>query len=147
MPAHESICYDGMVPLLQHDMPIFTSPSASQSGISNNALHDTINCIPFSKEVFPGKAQAAKWGTHLSLWWVTHGPLQCRPSPLDAIGSVCIELLAHLVKAMVFSSSHVWMWVEAWRRLSAKELMLLSCVVGEDSWESLGLQGDSTSPS
>ena len=30
--------------------------------------------------------------------------------------------------------------------LSAKELMLLNCGVGEDSWESLGLQGDPTSP-
>ena len=28
------------------------------------------------------------------------------------------------------------------RRLSAKELMILNCSVGEDSWESLGLQGD-----
>ena len=27
-------------------------------------------------------------------------------------------------------------------RLSAEELMLLNCGVGEDSWESLGLQGD-----
>ena len=33
------------------------------------------------------------------------------------------------------------------RKLSAKELMLLNCDVGEDSWESLGLQGDPTSPS
>ena len=32
-----------------------------------------------------------------------------------------------------------------WRRLSAEELMLLNCGVGEDSWESLGLQGDPTS--
>ena len=32
-----------------------------------------------------------------------------------------------------------------WRRLSTKELMLLNCGVGEDSWESLGLQGDPTS--
>ena len=31
-----------------------------------------------------------------------------------------------------------------WRRLSAEELMLLNCGVGEDSWESLGLQGDPT---
>ena len=30
------------------------------------------------------------------------------------------------------------------RRLSAKELMFLSCGVGEDSCESLGLQGDQT---
>ena len=35
--------------------------------------------------------------------------------------------------------------VGLWRRLSAKELMLLNCVVGEDSWESLGLQGNPTS--
>ena len=34
-----------------------------------------------------------------------------------------------------------------WRKLSAEELMLLNCGVGEDSWESLGLQGDPTSPS
>ena len=33
-----------------------------------------------------------------------------------------------------------------WRRLRAEELMLLKCGVGEDSWESLGLQGDPTSP-
>ena len=33
-----------------------------------------------------------------------------------------------------------------WRRLRAEKLMLLSCGVGEDSWESLGLQGDPTSP-
>ena len=32
--------------------------------------------------------------------------------------------------------------VGLWRRLSTKELMFLSCGVGEDSWESLGLQGD-----
>ena len=37
--------------------------------------------------------------------------------------------------------------VGLWRRLSAKELMLLNCGGGEDSWESLGLQGDPTSPS
>ena len=35
--------------------------------------------------------------------------------------------------------------VGLWWKLSAKELMLLNCV-GEDSWESLGLQGDPTSP-
>ena len=33
------------------------------------------------------------------------------------------------------------MWVALWRKLSAEELMLLNCGVGEDSWESLGLQG------
>ena len=36
--------------------------------------------------------------------------------------------------------------VGLWRRLSTEELMLLNCGVGEESWESLGLQGDPTSP-
>ena len=47
-----------------------------------------------------------------------------------------------------FSSGHVWMWeLDYLRKLSAKELMLLNCGVAEDSWESLGLQGDPTSSS
>ena len=33
--------------------------------------------------------------------------------------------------------------VGLWRKLSTEELMFLNCGVGEDSWESLGLQGDS----
>ena len=32
-------------------------------------------------------------------------------------------------------------------KLSTEELVLLNCGVGEDSWESLGLHGDPTSPS
>ena len=44
-----------------------------------------------------------------------------------------------------FSSSHIWMWeldYKESRRIDAFELY-----VREDSWESLGLQGDPTSPS
>ena len=37
--------------------------------------------------------------------------------------------------------------VGLWRKLSAEELMLLNCGVGEDPWESLELQGDPTSHS
>ena len=37
-----------------------------------------------------------------------------------------------------FSSSHVWMWeLGPQRKLSAEELMLLNCSIGEDSLESL----------
>ena len=36
--------------------------------------------------------------------------------------------------------------VGLWRKLGREELMLLNCGAGEDSWESLGLQGDPTSP-
>ena len=51
-----------------------------------------------------------------------------------------------LVKALAFPVVNVGL-VGLWRNLSAEELMLLNCGIGEDSWESLGLQGDSTSPS
>ena len=53
----------------------------------------------------------------------------------------------HLVKAMVFPV--VVHGYEIWtiKKLSTEELMLLNCGVGEDSSESLGLQGDPTSPS
>ena len=59
-----------------------------------------------------------------------------------------VYLYIHIVKAMV-SSSHVRMWEldHKQRRLSTKELMLLNYAAGEDSWESLGLQGDQTSHS
>ena len=52
-----------------------------------------------------------------------------------------------IVKAMFFPV--VMYGYESWtkRRLSAEELMLLNCDVGEDSWESLGPQGDQTNQS
>ena len=47
-----------------------------------------------------------------------------------------------------FPSSHVQTWeLDRRRRQNAEELMLLNCGTGEDSWESLGLQGDQTSQS
>ena len=52
----------------------------------------------------------------------------------------------HLVKSMVFPV--VMYGCESWTiKLSAKELMLLNCGVGDASLVSLGLQGDETSPS
>ena len=52
-----------------------------------------------------------------------------------------------LVKAMVFPA--VMYGRESWtlKKAEHEELMLLNCGVGEDTWESLGLQGDPTSPS
>ena len=44
-----------------------------------------------------------------------------------------------------FSRSHVWMLKSGpWRRLSTKESMFTNYSAREDSWESLGLQGDQT---
>ena len=52
-----------------------------------------------------------------------------------------------LVKAMVFPV--VVYGFESWtiKKAEHQELMLLNCGVGEDSWESLVLQGDQTSQS
>ena len=60
---------------------------------------------------------------------------------------ITLSINVCLVKAMVFPV--VMYGCESWtiKKLSAKELMLLNCGVGEDSQESLGLQGDPTSAS
>ena len=59
---------------------------------------------------------------------------------------ITLPTKVHLVKAMVFQWSCMDMRLGLWRKLSTKELMLLNCGVGEDSWESLGLQGDPSCP-
>ena len=49
-----------------------------------------------------------------------------------------------------YFSGWIFFKIFNWRiialKLNAEDLMLLNCGVGEDSWESLGLQGDPTSP-
>ena len=44
-----------------------------------------------------------------------------------------------------FSSSHVWIW-ELDHKGWVPKWMLSNCSVGENSWESLGVQGDQTDP-
>ena len=60
---------------------------------------------------------------------------------------ITLSTKVHLVKATVFPV--VMYGCESWtiKKLNAEELMLLNCGVGEDSWQSLGLQGEPTSPS
>ena len=60
---------------------------------------------------------------------------------------ITLPTKVHLVKAMVFLVV-MYGW-ESWtiKKAEAEKLMLLNCGVGEDSWESLGLQGDPISPS
>ena len=60
---------------------------------------------------------------------------------------IILPIKVCLVKAMVFPV--VMYGYESWtaKKAERRELMLLNCGVGEDSWESLGLQGDPTSAS
>ena len=57
---------------------------------------------------------------------------------------ITLPTKVRLVKAMVFLWPCMDVRVGLWRMLSTEELMLLNCGVGEDSWESLGLQEDPT---
>ena len=59
---------------------------------------------------------------------------------------ITLPTKVHLVRLWFFQWSCMDVRAGLWRKLSAEELMLLNCSVGEDSWESLGLQGDPTSP-
>ena len=60
---------------------------------------------------------------------------------------ITLPTKVHLVNVMVFPVAMYG--CESWtiKKLRAKELMFLNFGVGEDSWESLGLQGNQTSPS
>ena len=60
---------------------------------------------------------------------------------------ITLPTKVHLVKGMVFPVVMYDVRVGLKRKLSTQELMLLNCGVGEDSRESLGLQGDPTSQS
>ena len=60
---------------------------------------------------------------------------------------ITLSTKVHLIKAMVFPVVMYGCESSTVKKLSAEELMLLNCGVGEDSCESLGLQGHPTSPS
>ena len=59
---------------------------------------------------------------------------------------ITLPTKVHIVKAMVFPV--VMYGCESWtvKKAERQKLMLLNSGVGEDSGESLGLQGDPTSP-
>ena len=60
---------------------------------------------------------------------------------------ITLPTKVHLVEAMVFPV--VMCGCESWtvKKVEHRRLMLLNCGIGEDSWGSLGLQGDPTNPS
>ena len=60
---------------------------------------------------------------------------------------ITLPTKVRLVKAVVFPV--VMYGCESWtiKKPERQKLMLLNCGIGEDSRESLGLQGDPTSPS
>ena len=57
---------------------------------------------------------------------------------------ITLLTMIHLVKAMIFPVVVYGCEIGIIKKLSTEELMLLNCEVDEDSWETLGLQGDQT---
>ena len=70
----------------------------------------------------------------------------CDPAYLTYMQSTSCEMLDWM-KHKLESKLPGEISITSDTQLSAEELMLLNCGVGEDSWESLGLQGGPTSPS
>ena len=66
---------------------------------------------------------------------------------LDSIETLLCQQRSVWSRLWFFQWSCMDVRVGLWRKLSAEKLMLLNYGVGEDSWESLRLQGDPTSPS
>ena len=69
------------------------------------------------------------------------------PDSIFKSRDITLPTKVHLSRLWVFQWSCMDVRVGLLRQLSTKELMLLNCGVGEDSRESLGFQGDPTSPS
>ena len=126
--------------------------------------HESKRCLLLGREVMTNldSILEKEMATHSSIlawripWMEESGGLQSTGS--QRVGHDWVTFRQHIKKqrhyfankvlssqSYGFSSSHVSTW-----ELDYKESwvpMLLNCGVGEDSWESLGLQGDPTSPS
>ena len=63
------------------------------------------------------------------------------------IRDITLPTEVHLIKSLFFSSSHIWMWDLDYKESWAPKNCYFWTIVLEDSWKSLGLQGDQTSQS
>ena len=147
---------------LQHTRPPCPSPTPRvypNSCPLSQLCHPTISSsvVPFSSclQSFPASFPTpwtAAYQAPPSVGFSRQEYWSGVPLPsLDSIlksRDITLPTNVHLVKAMFFQV--VFYRCESWtikRKLSHEELMLLNCSVGDDSWESLGLQGHPTSPS
>ena len=114
-----------------------------------------VGCSPWGREVLD---TTERLPFHFSLSCIGEGngnPLQyCLENPMDRgawqatfhgvarLGHVLVTKLSH-----GFSNSHVWMWELDYKEGSMLKNWCFWTVMLEQTWESLGLQGDPTSPS
>ena len=112
------------------------------SGLINSWQTDGETMEPVRDFIFLGsKITAYGDYSHETKWCLLLG--RKAMTNLDSIlksRDITLPTKIHLVKAIVFPL--VMYECESWniKKAESKELMLLNCGVGEDSWESFGLQ-------
>ena len=103
--------------------------------------------------------EAGRWrlGTIETVKLLEQAALLTTSFCVDAVWSHAVMTSGKLLQTscVILDNLGVTLWkvkrsmdvrVGLWIKLSTEEMMLLTCGVGEDSWESRGLQGDPTSP-
>ena len=96
--------------------------------------------------IFLGSKNHCRWWLQPWNYWLLGRKVMTNLDSILKSRDITLPTKVHLVKAMVFPVVMYGCESGLWRKLSAEKLMLLNCGVGEDSWESLGLQGHPTSP-
>ena len=100
--------------------------------------------------VFIKKSTLYRHTSHINIYLPIHHPSIIVSTRKSLYSHTWILFLGYILSIYL---KHIWFYQWScmvvrggwWRKLSAEELMLLNCGVGEDSWESLGVQGDPTS--
>ena len=145
----------------QENYSIFSSVQFSHSVVSDSlwpheSQHARPPCLSPTPGVHSDSCPSSRW-CHPAIS-SSVSPFSSCPQSLPASGPFPMSQLfawgGQSTGASALAAFLLWffLWscmdvrVGLWRRLSIEELMLLNCGVGEDSWESLGLQEDPTSP-
>ena len=161
-PPRVYMCFPSWIPLpppyLYHPSGSSqcTSPkhlvSCIEPGLAISFLYDIIHVsMSFSKFIPPSPSPTESkrlFYTSVSLLLSRIQGYHYHLSKFHIYALVYLHCQQRSVCSMLwfFPWSRMDVRIGLWRKLSAEELMLLNCGVGEDSWESLGLQGDPSSP-
>ena len=99
--------------------------------------------------IFLGSKITADGDCSLEIKWCLLFERKAMTNPDSILNSkdITLQTKVHIIKAMAFPV--VMYKCESWtmKKASDKELMLSNCGADEDSWKSLGQQGDQTSQS
>ena len=125
--------------------PYALSPTRLHCPWDSPGKNTRVGCCAHLQRIFLSRR------TNLSLFSLLHWLVGSLPLALPGMSQIIITLLLFANKhpcgqAMVFPvvmyGCVSWTIKKKKKKLTTKELTLFNCNAGEDSWESLGLQGD-----